>query len=249
MHWEKVNPQVKARLQNYLKELLNLHQDNILSINLYGSAASGEFSPKTSDINILVILKEINLDTLKKSLKTISRGLKKKIPAPLFLTREHIKTSLDTFPIEFVEMKENHLCLWGEDILKEIEVSFKNLRFVCEQQLKGKLIHIREIYLEVGLKRKGIEAILKNSLRSLLAVFKSCLRLKNINPSLNKEEMLKQLGETFNIETSAFIEILKDTRNDEKIAGENVEVFLEKYLKAIEKLASQIDKLEEENNM
>ena len=160
---EKLPEKAGAVLRPYLEKLVELLGDNLITAAVYGSAASGDFSPKSSDFNLLLICRKVDLPTLKKCLKLVAKGRKDRITAPLFLTREHLDTSADVFPMEFLEFKENHLLLYGEDLLPGLQVDLKNLRYQCEEQIKGKLIRIRQTYLEVGLRGKGIEALLKES--------------------------------------------------------------------------------------
>jgi len=240
---EKLRPEVRKKVVPYLKELLKIHGKNIISINLYGSATGKDFSPKTSDINLLVVFHQLPFEVLEKSLKLVSWGIDRKISCPLFLTLEHIRTSQDVFPIEFLEMKENHICLYGEDILANINIEGGNLRLFCEEQIKGKLIRLRQAYLEIGLKRKGIEALMKESMFSLIPVFRNLLRLKGIIPPVDKEDILVKVSSEFDLEKEVFLAILKDKRDDEKIAGKDIEVYFAKYLSQINKLAVKVDKL------
>ncbi|MFC1577343.1 hypothetical protein ACFL3N_03280, partial [Candidatus Omnitrophota bacterium] len=185
----------------------------------------------------------IDLAVLKKALKAISKGITKRIAAPLFLTDHHIKTSLDVFPMEFLDMKENHVTIFGEDMVADLAIDTKNLRFVCEEQIKGKLIRIRQAYLEIGLKRKGIEALLKESMRSLMTVFRNLVRLKGRAPEKDSAAMLRQLCEEYSLDKEVFLAIYKDKSNDEKIGSESVEVFLDRYMVELQKLARLVDKL------
>ena len=240
---EKLPPEVKPVVAGYLENMLQLHLGNISSIIIYGSAAGRDFVRGKSNINILVIFDRLTPADLRKSLRLIAKGSKKMIIAPLFLTREHMVTSTDVFPVEFLEKKENHILVYGEDILPLLEIDSKNIRRQCEYQLKGKLIRIRQAYLEIGLKPKGMEALLKESFKSLVPIFRNLLRLKGRVPPVEKEEIIRQLAAEFNIDQHTFLAILRDKSNDEKIASQDVEVFLEKYIEEIQKLAAIVDKL------
>lgn len=240
---DKVDNRLANVIKPYLKEFIALHGENIRSLNLYGSAAAGGFSFKNSDVNLLAVFNRLNFQDLKKSLKLVSRGINKKISAPLCLTLEHIKSSQDVFPIEFLEIKENYLCLYGEDILKSVDIKKDNLRLFCEEQIKGKLIRLRQAYLEIGLVKKGLEALVKESLNSLKPVFRNMLRLKGVLPSAGREDILADISREFGLEEGVFTAVLRDKRDDEKIAGKDIEVYFEKYLNQILKLAQAADKL------
>ena len=240
---DKLDIQAGKAIEPYLKELLKIHQDNVVSVLVCGSAAGADYVPKISNITLLVVLEKLEFQDLRKSLKLVSRGINKKIAAPLFLTRKHMETSTDVFPIEFLEMKESHLLLYGEDLLSPLEINPANIRLFCEEQIKGKLIRIRQAYLEIGLKRKGIEALLKESLTSLTPVFRNLIRLKGTTPPLEKQEIYIQVCTEFDLDANVFLAILRDTKNDEKIDAQDVEVFFERYIAQIQKLAIAVDQL------
>ena len=149
----------------------------------------------------------------------------------------HIETSKDTFPIEFIEIKENNILVYGRDVFGGLNIDEANLRLFCKREIEGKLIRIRQAYLEIGLKKKGVEALMKKSLNSLIPVFRALLRQKTKKPSVDKEQILIEFCNYYGLSKDVFIAILRDRMNDEKIKGENVEVFFEKYLKEIEKIS------------
>lgn len=240
---EKLHIEVKKKIIPYLKKMSDIHGDNLISVFVYGSAAGENYIPKVSDINSVFVFKDLEFSILRSSLKVISKGILKKIAAPLFLTKDYMNSSLDVFPIEFLDMKENHILLYGEDIFSGLEIKGEHIRLFCEQQIKGKLIRIRQAYLEVGLKKKGLESLLKESLNSLIPIFRNLIRLKGKQPSINKAEIIRQLCQMFELDENVFLPIYKDSANDEKIANQEVVVFLEKYLSQIEKLADMVDKL------
>ena len=230
---DKIPVKYQKKIIQYLEELLRIYQEDIVSIYIYQGLK----------LNICVLFKHLDFSVLKKSLQLVKKGIRDKINAPLFLTKEHIQTSSDTFPIEFLEMKEDHILLYGEDLLASLDIEPSHIRFICEQQLKGKLIRIRQAYLEIGLRKKGMEALVKESFESLFPIFRGLLRLKNLTPAVDRYECIKQLSDSYEVNSDLFISLLDDTKNDEKIAGESIEGFLEKYILEIEKLSMVADKL------
>jgi predicted nucleotidyltransferase len=232
---------VRAKVESYVNKLIDVHRENILSIAVYGSAATGGFIPRVSDINITVVLKRLGFADLKKSLPLVREGQTHRITAPLFLTEQYIHQSLDVFPVEFLDLKDKHILLYGQNILSAIKVDAKHLKLFCEEQIKGKLLRIRQAYLETGLHAKGKEAALKDSLHALIPIFRSLLRLVSKPVPSSTEEQLKMLGQEFGIDTSALIAIYRDRTNDEKIAGHEVDHYIEKYMDTLEQLAAKVD--------
>ena len=233
---EKLPEHARKVLGPFLEELLGIYEDAILSIFDYGSVTGPDYCPKTSDINVAVVLKNISLGKIKKALKPVKAGLKRRITAPLFLTPSYIKGSLDSFPMEFIDMKDTRLVLYGEDTFAGLEINTEDLRRECECQLKGKLLMIRQAYLEQALTRKGLERLIKASFRALMPVFRNVLRIKGENnPPLEKAEIIARLGEEFGLETTSFLEVLKDKKTDGRIGKRSAEEFLDDFLTQLEK--------------
>lgn len=240
---EKLPEEVRDRVVPYCKELIELQGDNLLGIAVYGSATGRDFVPKRSNINLLVILKQLGARELQSSLNLVNRGIKKGIVAPLFLTREYIDSSLDSFPIEFSEMRDTQVPIYGEDSLAELRIDREDIRLQCERELKGKLTRLRQAYLEIGLKARGIETLLKESLSSLIPIFRNMLRLKGEEPPQRKEEVISSFASEFGVDRDVFLAVLKDKQGDERIGKEMAEDFFGKYVEAVEKLSTVVDQL------
>jgi len=234
---------VQKRFVPFLQKMVQTHGEKIQSVYIYGSATGKNYIPKVSDINSLFLFSEVDFPVLEESLKIISSGIEKKIAAPLFLTKEHIESSLDVFPIEFLDIKENHVCLYGEGALSSLDINGEHIRLFCEQQIKGKLVRIRQAYLEIGLRKKGVEALLKESLAALIPIFRNLIRLKGQSVPADKGEIIKQLCALFFLDEKTILPIYLDTSNDEKIDNKDVRVFLSKYISEIDKLAQAVDQL------
>ncbi len=240
---EKLPYPVKKRFIPFLEELLSVHGDQVVSVFIYGSATGQNYIHEISDINSVVVFSDLNFSVLKKSLKTISKGKSQKITAPLFLTKAHIESSLDVFPLEFLDMKENYVVIYGEDILSKFQVNSQHVRLLCEHELKGKLIRIRQAYLEGGLDKKHIKMILQESLNSLIPIFKNLIRLKNKQPLADKEKVLLTLCQEFGLNQDVFLLIYKDRTKEAEIAHADAEIFIERYLAELQKLVSRVDEL------
>ena len=241
---EQLNKQIISPVSHYAENLIKIHKRNILSIAIYGSAVGEDFIFGVSDINMAVILDKLGFEDLKKSLLIVSRGLKYKISAPLFLTKDYVIASTDVFPIEFFQIKENNIVIFGEDIFGPLRIDGENLRLFCEQQIKGKLVRVRQAYLEIGLRQAGIKHILKDSLKQLFPVFRNILRLKNIEPPLTNNDIVEQLCKEFGLDKNLFDIISKDKRKDFiGIKLIDLQVYLEKFLMQLERLSLIVDNL------
>ncbi len=242
LNLDKINIKTKKILENFCKKFLENSTSCVESIILYGSAVGIDFVGGKSNINILIIVKNFTFDNFKPTLSLFEQYSKKDAIIPLVFTSDEIKNSADVFPIEFFDIKENHVLLWGNDLFMDLEIKHDNLRLQCEQELKGKIIKLRQIYLESGKHKENIEYIITSTFSSFIPVFKNLIRLKNKIPPKNKEEIIKVLSVESGIDVEILLAILYDIKGDKKIGSEDAMEFFEKYLSILSKLADIIDK-------
>ena len=240
---EKLDASVRPMVGTYCEELISKLGQAVKSISAYGSATGPDFVTGKSDVNLTVVLDTLNHGLMGSILETVQWGMKKKIAPPLLLTPAYIASSLDVFPIEFFEIRDSQVVLYGEDQLASLEIKPEDVRLECESQLKGALLRTRQAYLEVGLKRKGAEQVLHTSLTSLIPVFRAMLRLKGIEVPGLKLDVVRQMGEAFGIDTSTFVAILHDKAGDEKIGGQEAHRVLGQYVEDLQNLCDKVDQI------
>ena len=240
---ESLPEEVRETFRPFLNKMFSLHQDNIQSVYIYGSATGSNFIPEVSDINSIFIFHQLNFNVFKKSLRIISEGVKRRISAPLFMTHSEIESSLDIFPIEFLEMQENHILIFGEDMLSNLQIEGKHIRLFCEQQIKGKLIRIHQAYLQMGAQPERIKFLFKDSLNSLIPIFRNLIRLKGLTPSLQKLEILNQICQQFHLDHEVFLSTYRVATQQKKLTNKESETLLEKYFEEMRKLSAAVDRL------
>ena len=232
---------LKDTLNEFIIRLKNTYGEELISIVLYGSGASGEFTTRYSNVNLLVILKDTSLDNLNKISTLITRH-KFQMIKPLFFSEGYIKRSIDVFPIEFLDMKENHIVLHGKDVLSSLAIDIKNLRFQCEQELKAKLVNIKDAYLRIRNKQE-LKRLLFSSFTSIIHILRNLVRLKGNSPSYLKEDVLKDISREFNIDTTNFNKILDAKKKNLILSSEETESLFFALVTDLEKIIDIVDKL------
>ncbi len=241
---EKLRPEVKDVLLAHAGQLGEALGENLLSIVVYGSAMGKNFIPGKSNINILLVLKEIDVGVLKNCLKLVAGGQKKNIVAPLMFTPRHIESSLDVFPIEFAEISDNHLTIYGEELLDNLKIEKKHLRLQCEREIKGKLIRLRQGYLESALKGNSLKILLEDSLRAILPIMRAALRLRDGTPPIEHTEIIAALSREFPLDKGIFLQVLSLKAQKKSPPQAELEALLANYLLQLQKLAQLVDQME-----
>ncbi len=231
---------LKNKIQDFLKKLECAYGQELVSVALYGSAASSEFINKHSNINFLIVLKDTDCCHLDKATDIVQ-----KFPLfePIFMTEQYILSSTDIFPIEFLDMKENNYLLFGKDVLSAIQIDTKNLRFQCEQELKIKLLNLKNAYLRMTKNKSALRNLLFKSMTSILHISRNILRLRNKPVPYKKEEIINSLGAEFQVNTTLWKKILDAKFKTIKLGNQETKQVFQEFVKEVEKIADCVDRL------
>ncbi len=111
------------KLQELVQRLQTACGDNLVSVVLYGSAAREDFHEQYSDVNLLLVLRELGPNALHALAPVIGWwSHEEKLRPPMIMTLQELRESADVFAIELLDIKTVHRTLAGEDIASTIEV-------------------------------------------------------------------------------------------------------------------------------
>ncbi len=220
-----------------------LFGENLISVILYGSAASGDYIPGKSDINFMIVLSEEGIDSLDQAFDLIARWKKRNVTTPLFLTEAYVRTSLDVFPIEYLNFRNSYELVYGKDILKDLFFDRGFLRMQCEREVKGKLLLLREAFLESQGKGKYLQQLIAQSLGAFVAIFNGLLHLKGEELPRHKRDVIKNVCQAFQMDTGLFEKLLDVKEKRVKLSGPEINRLFKAYLKEVQKLWKVVDTL------
>lgn len=231
------------KLDEFTEKLKGIYGANLISILLYGSAAGQDFHEGYSDHNVLVALKELSLEELGRSAKLCRKWIASNNPPPLFIDQEYINTSADVFPLEFLDIQENHRVLYGANLFLDIKISTENLRLECESELKGKILALRQSFLQVYPSKRKIKKMMLSTSSSLFAIFRGFLRLLGEAAPPTKRAVLKGLNEKAKFDTAIFEKILEVREGKRKLSRSETLPWMAEYLTTLKKMARVVDTL------
>lgn len=226
------------------KDYTGLFGDDLVAIILYGSGARGEYVPKKSDINLLIVLSDSGIERLGDATDAVAKWRKRNVRVPLVMTKGYIDSSLDAFPLEFFNIKSAYQVIHGEDILGDLALGKQDLRLQCEKELKAKLLLVRESFLEADNKTPLLRELIVQSLSAFISIFKALLYLTGEEVPDKNEAVLATTAKSFGLNGDLF-RTLWHIRKGEKKAGkgELVEI-VQKYINEIRKLSTQVDQMD-----
>jgi predicted nucleotidyltransferase len=215
--------------------------DELVSLILYGSAAGGSYIRGKSDINLLVVLTSAGMKKLADVLYTVHSWKKRRIAIPLIMTRDFLQCSLDSYPIEFLNMKNSHILIYGENILDSLIFKPEDLRLQIERELRGKLILLTQGYLEAEGKTSGLKKLIANSFTAFISIFNALLYLKQGKAPRERRDTIKEAGSRLAIDTAIFTACADIKEGKDHLSGAEVQSVFFQYVQEIDKLCNIVD--------
>ncbi|MBU1700765.1 MAG: nucleotidyltransferase domain-containing protein [Candidatus Eisenbacteria bacterium] len=225
----------------FLDDVKGIWGDRLESVVLYGSAARSDFSPSRSDLNFLIVSDDVKPETLRKVQPLTRRWRRIRIATPLFMRREVIRRSLDSYPLEFLSIMAAYRLLYGEDPLADLEFQSEYVRLQCERELKSKLLLLREAYVDSAGSRHVMRGLVSQSLPAMTAIFQGLLYLRGRDWKVWGEDLLKSGNETFNLDTGLFRELWRIKKEQGRPQTETMHKAMSRYINEIERLATWVD--------
>lgn len=219
--------------------------DDLLALLLYGSALREDYLPGHSEVNLLVVVKDITILLLKKVAPLVERANNRALIKPLFLTPTYIKTSLNTFPLEYLEIKKEHFLLYGEDPFKGVDISPEDLRIQVEREWKIYYIRLQQAYFRSYRSGEALKRVIIKSFNSLSHLLSAFFYLQGYL-SKDKQEILQKMVREFLVreEIVNWLSTLKERR--ERMSKEEIERRFEEYLKMMERIMFALESLRKE---
>ncbi len=231
----------EKQIDEFVSRMKQAAGQNLQSIVLYGSAATGEYQADFSNLNLLCILRETSFSRLSAIAPVVEWWHRQKNPAPLIMTQEELEHSTDVFSIEFLDMQHHHRVLFGDEVLGPLQIPMHQHRGQLEYELREKLILLRQRLLEAGDNDRALWQLLLGSVSTFGTLFRhALLALGDVAPH-SKREAIQLLAARIPFEPSAFLQLLdiRDHKADRK-QFDAKDVFT-RYLAAVQHVTTAVD--------
>ncbi|MFQ5684164.1 MAG: hypothetical protein ACE5HC_12925 [Candidatus Binatia bacterium] len=240
---DKLPPKFEKRLSEFVRTVRDLQGEDLKSIILYGSAVRGEFDTRRSKLELLLVLNEVDYRQLALLAPYTRKWHRQRIATPLVLSPKYVSTALDAYPLEFLDMQLGRRVLFGEDILKEINPPRQAIRRQCEQDVRGKLLHLREILLETHLKPRWLREAMVLSVPSFLRIGRYILLLKDEQVKPQSQEVIEALRRVSTLPLQGLEAAWKTKSGSLKPARSEIAGLFETYLNDAMALTRYVDEL------
>src|SRR5215210_2407165 len=198
------NRVAQEAFNHLIGDLKATHGDNLASVVLYGSAASGDFVQLESDYNLLIALQHITPEDLRLAQPPMREWRRLGHPLPVYFTFSELRDAADVFPIEFHQMGRARVVLYGRDPFESFTFSDRNLRHQTEYELRSKLIQLRRLYIPASSAAGRLRDLMSDSLSSFAALFAPVLLLHGEEPPVRKHDIVRAAARLLGLDGAVF---------------------------------------------
>jgi hypothetical protein len=239
--FQSVHSSLHPILKTFAEEMIHLFGQTLTSLILYGSAAGENFIPGRSNVNLLMVLKEMHFSHLQHYQRRSSYWKKSGIEPPLICTVEFLEKTKDVFPIEWMEIISHHIILHGDNPFT-FTIDHQDLKRQCEKEVAEIQIRLRQAFLETENSPDEIERIALGSLNSVFPVLRTLMILQKESPPIEREKLIEAFFKKNHLSPEPFLK-LWDIKKGKKIPSQEYLKWFEDYLNQLEGLSHHIDRL------
>jgi predicted nucleotidyltransferase len=234
--------QQEQHLTELVTRLKKAAENNLLSVILYGSAATEEFHPKHSDLNVLCILRDLGREELIKLNAASTWWAKKGHPAPLFFTLNELHHSADIFAIELLDIKAARRILYGEDVIASLHVPTDLHRLHVERELRNNTLRLRQFYVMHAADSRKTLQLMVSSISTFVALFRHALLALGEDPPPSKRATVDRAGSVLGFDPSPFHTLLDIREGRKRDRDVDAQATFDKYLNAVVKATEEVDR-------
>ena len=231
-------------LSELVDRLQKAHGEKLISVILYGSAASEDKTDAFSDYNVLCVLREIKPDDLARSEPVFRWWREMQNPSPLLLSEREVAESIDCFAMEFHDIKERHRILFGKDVIADMAVDYSFYRAQVEHELRSKLIRLRQKAGGVLSDNEMLMRLMLDSVSTFCVLLRHVLLLSGAEAKFDKRAIIAAAHEKLGIDSAPFVALL--SVREDKARGKDLKPadLFSDYLRQVEQVVQRVDAME-----
>ena len=233
-----------ALLNQLVERLKKAYGESLVSVVLYGSAASDDHQPRFSDLNVLCVLTEVTRRELAAGGEIFCWWREKGNPSPLLLTEREIALSNDCFPMEFIDIRRYHRVLFGKDVAGALEADTRFYRQQVEHELRGKLFRLRQKAAGMMSDTDLLRRLLADSISTFCVLFRHALSLEGRDVRPVRRDIIYAAKDHFGIDAAPFERLLDLREGRIKPRETEPSALLSGCLQGIEQVIDAVDRLD-----
>lgn len=214
--------------------------ERLLAAALYGSAARGEFDSARSDVNVIFVFTALGTSELEALRHANRTWVQRRVVRPLLLTRASLEQSQDTFPLEYLLLREWHRTLHGPDLFASLGVDRTALRSEVERVLRAQVLGLAVSYVALANTPNGARQWATEASRSIGASASGLLHLVGEPLPARRADLAERCAARFGVDKEALCALLTRDAGGPRMEAtrllDSARLLVERLLEASEQL-------------
>jgi predicted nucleotidyltransferase len=192
-----------GRLEAFARDVEAAAGSNLVSLVLYGSAATGT-AREDSDLNLLLILEDAGSAALGALSPALRGWVRVNERPPLIFSRRSWRAAADVFPLEIEDIRAGHRVLRGSDPVAGLTTTRDHQRLELERELRGRMVQLRAAYAAAAGDGRDLTDLVAESFHGLIPLFRAAVRLAGTTPASDPGELVRQMAGLASLDPAAF---------------------------------------------
>lgn len=224
--WEKITP-----------KLVSVWGDNILQVAVFNR----ELSEKG---NLVVILNDDSFSSIIKAHDVAKELYKKGMQPPLVVSESYVANSLDSFPLEFLNIKTDYRNTHvKKEVIGELQFEKNYIRLEMERELKGKILLIKMAILDHYGKANMLKKLIKVSVHSIEPVLKGLLFLLDQQIPLNHKDLILKADQVTDFKIDSLLTAVDFTIGKTTIEKDKLSPFFDRFTQQLQVFSNYIEQM------
>lgn len=204
----------------------------------HGNAHSGHGHHEPVIEHTLVIVDTLTPDDLRGCAARITSWHEDGLATPLVLSAGEFSRSLDVFPFEFSSILADHYVVYGRNPFDGLRIEPADLRWACEVQARGHLLHLRQGFVEARGRSDALAVLLVRSAPAWASLLQNLARLDGVTSS-DVTAAVRHAERTLNLTSG--LEDIVSLVGVKEITSEHAVKLFPAYLETVERLTKHVD--------
>jgi hypothetical protein len=238
------HPRDASALETLLGDGRRLLGDRLLAMALYGEAATEAYRPRKSLLETVLLVERVLPTDLRLLRDQMDAWYRHRLATPLLVDPDYLRSSRDVFPLELLELRDRHRLLHGASdpfaALPPPNPTY--LRLELEEQVKGKLLHLRETYVALGVSGRGLDTLLATTRGPFDVILRGLLYLADRPRPARLADVVEAVAAAYGLRLPAFALLERWHLGDESLTRNGLEETFAGVHDELSALAERIDR-------
>jgi predicted nucleotidyltransferase len=183
---------------------------SLVSLVVHGSAVRGGFDAATSDVDLVVVLKDGSRETLAKLSEPLQLARAAARIEAMILTERELSGAADVFPLLYRGIKRRNVVLFGADVFGALTIEPRHLRLRIEQELREAQIRLRRVFVDGVFVGEQLGRAVDRKVKQLRSPLRALLELCGVQADDTIDAVLAASATEWKVDTT----VLRAPRTD-----------------------------------